>query len=129
MSNPKYVAEITNFKIIQNGQIIKTVTLHKNDESSYSSEPFVVPSGQFKIFIEGWDLNGNPILKETTVGVHHDGNDDTESLTPEEEIEVEKLLELLEFKFIFKKFKGLFDCFIQMKISRQEFLLQMREST
>ncbi len=64
LSNPKYVAEITNFKIIQNGQIIKTVTLHKNDESSYSSDPFVVPSGQFKIFIEGLDSNGNSILRE-----------------------------------------------------------------
>jgi hypothetical protein len=115
LSNPKYVAEITNFKIIQNGQIIKTVTLHKNDESSYSSDPFVVPSGQFKIIIEGLDSNGNPILKETAAGVHHDGNDETESLTQEEEIEVEKLLELLNFMFIFKKFKGLFDCFIQIK--------------
>ncbi len=114
LSNPKYVAEITNIKIIQNGQIIKTVTLHQNDESSYSSDPFVVPSGQFKIFIEGLDSNGNSILKETAFGVYHNGNnyekDDTDSLTPKEEKEVENLLELLKFRFIFKKFKGLFDC-------------------
>ncbi len=38
-----------------------------NDESSYSSDPFDVPSGQFKIFIEGWDSIGNPIIREFTV--------------------------------------------------------------
>ncbi len=71
LSNPKYVAKITNAKIVQNDQIIKTVSLHKNGEFSYSSEPFVVPSGQFTIFIEGWDFNGSPILREIIV----DGKD------------------------------------------------------
>jgi hypothetical protein len=69
LSNPKYVAEISNAKITQNNQIIKTVSLHKNGESSYSSEPFVVPPGEFKIFIEGSDSNKNPILREFTVDI------------------------------------------------------------
>jgi hypothetical protein len=69
LSNPKHVDEITNAKIVQNDQIIKTVSLHKNSESGYSSDPFVVPSGEFKIFIEGSDSNKNPILREYTVDV------------------------------------------------------------
>ncbi len=40
----------------------------KNDESSYSSDPFDVPSGEFKIFVEGWDSIGIPIFQEFTVG-------------------------------------------------------------
>jgi hypothetical protein len=69
LSNPKYVAEISNAKIIQNDQIIKIVSLHKNGEFSYSSEQFDVPSGEFKIFIEGWDSNGSPLLREFTFDV------------------------------------------------------------
>ncbi len=69
LSNPKYGAEFTNTKIIQNDQIIKDIPLIKNGEFSYSSDQFVVPSGEFKIFIEGWDSNGNPIIREFTVDV------------------------------------------------------------
>jgi hypothetical protein len=69
LSNPKHVGEITNVKLLQNDEIIKDIPLIKNGESSYSSDQFVVPSGQFKIYIEGSDSNGNPILREFTVDV------------------------------------------------------------
>ncbi len=103
LSNPKYVDEITNAKIVQNDQIIKTVSLHKNGESSYSSEPFVVPSGQFTIFIEGWDFNGSPILREIIVDIIPDQD---KPINPDEK-EMQDLLESFDFKFIFQKFKGL----------------------
>jgi hypothetical protein len=38
-------------------------------------------------------------------------------ITPEEEKEMKDLLKSWKFEFIFKKFKGLFDCFIQLKIT------------
>jgi hypothetical protein len=69
LSNPKYVSEITNAKVVENDQITKNIPLIKNDESSYSSDPFDVPSGHFKIFVEGWDSIGNPIFTEFTVTV------------------------------------------------------------
>jgi hypothetical protein len=69
LSNPKYVGELTNVKVLQNDRIIKDIRLIKNVEFSYSSDQFVVPSGQFKIYIEGSDSNGNPILREFSVDV------------------------------------------------------------
>ncbi len=68
-TNPKHVGDISNAKIIQNDQTIKRIPLHKNENSSYSSDQFVVPSEKFKIFIEGLDSNKNPILREFTVDV------------------------------------------------------------
>jgi hypothetical protein len=116
LSNPINVGEITNAMIVQNDQIIKSVTLHKNDEFSYSSEPFAVPSGEFKIFIEGWDLNGSPILREVIA----DGVIPKDTIVPKDSIIVKDFLDSLN-KFIFNKFKGLFSFFNQNKISRQNF--------
>jgi hypothetical protein len=69
LSNPKHVGEIIYAKIVQNDQIIKIVSLHKNGEFIYSSDRFFVPFGEFKIFIEGSDSNKNPILREFPVNV------------------------------------------------------------
>jgi hypothetical protein len=65
--NPEHVSEITNAKVVQNETIVEDKPLMKNDESSYSSDPFDVPSGEFEIFIEGWDSSKNPIFREFTI--------------------------------------------------------------
>jgi hypothetical protein len=69
LSNPKYIGELTNMKVLQNDQIIKDIPLIKNGDFSYSSDQFDVPSGEFTIFIEGSVSNKNPILREFTVDV------------------------------------------------------------
>ncbi len=73
MLNPEHVSEISNFKIVEKDEITKDIPLMKNDESSYSSDPFDVPFRQFKIFIEGWDSSKNPIFREFTI---YDGIDE-----------------------------------------------------
>jgi hypothetical protein len=65
--NPESVSEISNAKLVQNETTIEDIPLMKTDESSYSSDPFDIPSGEFEIFIEGWDSNCNPIFQEFTV--------------------------------------------------------------
>ncbi len=68
LSNPKLVAELSNFKILRNESITEDVTLVKSDESCYCSDPFDTPTiEQFKIYIEGWDSNSNPIFREFTI--------------------------------------------------------------
>ncbi len=66
--NPEYVSEITHFKVGQNETTIEDIPLIKNDESSYSSDPFNASVyEQFKIFVQGWDSNNNPIFQEFTI--------------------------------------------------------------
>ncbi len=79
LSTPKYVAELTNFKVVQNEIIQEDVILVKSDESRYSSDPFDAPIiEQFKIYIEGWDSNSNPIFREITIEtVDEPGDEDT----------------------------------------------------
>jgi hypothetical protein len=95
-------------KFIQNDQIIKTAPLIRNEGSSYSSEPFDVPSGDFKIFVEGWDSNKNPIFREFTDDFTMDYE---QGLKNEEKIEIENGVSQVIFTAVGKKPLIVYDSF------------------
>ncbi len=90
------------------------MSVARNDESSYSSEPFDIPSGDFKIFIEGRDSNKNPIFKEFIIDDIDNGNDNGNKdefesilpMIPKEEKEMQDLLKIWKYTPLFKKIKG-----------------------